>query len=139
MSIAKSLKDPDTAIGEARRIAETYEQDQVILVSWERSTGMVHVATYGKSLEDSVGAAQAGNAIKKDLSFPDHMCHEVPVRVQQLKAAFLTAVQVIRRLHMASHDSGTDVQLERSWNTYYKRSPEMAPIREQVELLEGGK
>jgi hypothetical protein len=65
----------------AKDIAQQYNKDQVIIVTFDNSTGMTNVVTYGKSKQDSVHAAQGGNKIKKEiLKWPEEKCLDVPAR-----------------------------------------------------------
>ena len=64
-------------------IAKTYEQDQVILVTWDKAKNRTHVVTYGKTVKDCKEAAIGGNKVKKTLGWPDEMCHAVPDRVRK--------------------------------------------------------
>lgn len=65
-------------ISAAKRIAEQFEKNQVIIVTWDAAHEMVHVTTYGKTKQDSIIAADGGNFIKKALGWPEHLCHDVP-------------------------------------------------------------
>jgi len=38
----------------AKRIAEEFDKDQVIIVTWDNVDEMMHVATYGKNKVDSI-------------------------------------------------------------------------------------
>jgi hypothetical protein len=66
----------------ANELAEAYELDQVILLGWSKKTGLTHVVTYGKTLEDCKQAADGGNRLKKALGWPDDECKAVPNRVK---------------------------------------------------------
>lgn len=68
-------------IAAAKRIAEDYDMDQVVLVTFSKSTGRTHVVTYGKTVEECRQAAQGGNLVKKALGWPDELCHEKEVLV----------------------------------------------------------
>jgi len=50
-------------IDEAKRIAESFAKDQVIIVTWDKAHGTEHVTTYGKTLGDSLQAATGGNRV----------------------------------------------------------------------------
>ena len=62
----------------AKTIADTLEQDQVILMTFEKKTGVTSVVTYGKSKDDCVQAAQGGNFLKRALGWPEDRCHDAP-------------------------------------------------------------
>jgi len=67
-------------ISEAKRISKLYEQDQVILVTWDKTNNRTHVVTYGKSITDCEQAAQGGNFVKKALGWPENLCNTKPSR-----------------------------------------------------------
>ena len=68
-------------IKSARDIANNYGYSQVIIVAWDRETGLQHVTTYGKIIQDCEQAAKGGNFVKKALGWPDELCHAIPSRV----------------------------------------------------------
>lgn len=70
-------------IAAARRIAEAYGQQQVILVTWDGGT--THVVTYGTTLEHCRQAAQGGNVVKRALGWPDEACHAEPARARRTR------------------------------------------------------
>ena len=70
----------DVPISAAKRIAKQYEKDQVIIVTWDKEHGLMHVTTYGKTIEDCRQAAQGGNFVKRALGFPEELCNSVPDR-----------------------------------------------------------
>jgi hypothetical protein len=51
----------------AKDISKEYNQDQVIIITWDKTSGTTHVVTYGKTKEDCVQASQGGNKIKNTL------------------------------------------------------------------------
>ena len=65
----------------AKSISEEYNQDQVVIVTYERKTGVTSVVTYGKSIVDCEQAAMGGNFVKKALGWPDDLCHDKPNRI----------------------------------------------------------
>lgn len=71
----------------AKDLAEAYDQEQVILVTWDAVDKLTHVVTYGKTLAACEQAAQGGNTIKKMLGFPDAMCHDEPARIRRKRNA----------------------------------------------------
>jgi hypothetical protein len=73
-------------ITEAKRLAETYSQSQVIIVTWDKINNRQHVVTYGKSITDCEQAALGGNFVKKALGWPDEHCHAEPARVRRIKS-----------------------------------------------------
>lgn len=62
----------------AKQIAEEFDKDQVIIVTWDAAYRMQHITTYGQSRESSAQAAQGGNFIKEALGWPDELCHDTP-------------------------------------------------------------
>ena len=66
----------------AKEIAEIFDKDQVIIVTWDQAHGRTHVTTYGKTLEECKMAAEGGNLVKKALGWPDKLCHDKPERVE---------------------------------------------------------
>ncbi len=68
-------------ISTAKDIANKFDQDQVIVITFSKKTGLTHVVTYGKSKEDCIQAAQGGNIIKRDvLKWPEEECVAAPAR-----------------------------------------------------------
>jgi len=72
-------------ITEAKRLAATYGQTQVIIVTWDKLNNRQHVVTYGKSITDCEQAAIGGNFVKKALGWPDELCHAEPARMRRKK------------------------------------------------------
>jgi hypothetical protein len=72
----------DVPIDAAKRIANEFEKDQVVIVCWDKRHGKTHVTTYGKTIEECEQAAQGGNFVKKALGWPDKLCHAKPDRVK---------------------------------------------------------
>ena len=65
-------------ISQAKAIREMLGARQIIIFA--RDDKETCVATHGKSRADSIDAASGGNALKKHLGWPDHMCHDKPMR-----------------------------------------------------------
>lgn len=74
----------DVPFEDAKAIAETRDCSQVIVVAWDGVH--THVATYGKSIEDSDQAAMGGDLVKKALGWPETLMGALPSRVADLKA-----------------------------------------------------
>ena len=73
------MKIPITA---AKKIANDFIWQQVIIVAWSPKEGTTHVTTYGKTLDDCKKAAENGNLIKKNLlGWPDDQCQAKPRRL----------------------------------------------------------
>jgi hypothetical protein len=51
----------------ARRIANLYEKDLALIVTWDRTHNLTHVTTYGRTVELKEVAASAGERIAKML------------------------------------------------------------------------
>lgn len=64
----------------AKDVAQKYDQGQVILVTWDDTDHLMHVVSYGKTLQDCNNAAQGANLVKRALGFPEEMCHDKPAR-----------------------------------------------------------
>ena len=65
----------------AKKIAEYLGYTQVIIHGYDGETGIQHVTTFGKSLEDCKNAAEGGNAIKRLLKWPEELCNAKPKRL----------------------------------------------------------
>ncbi|OPY02573.1 MAG: hypothetical protein A4E60_00982 [Syntrophorhabdus sp. PtaB.Bin047] len=122
----------------AKRIAEEYAQDQVIVCTFESTTNRVHVVTYGKRIEDAENAAKGGDFVKKALGWPDRLCNSTPPRVQALGDALKEAVKLIEGWHSMREQRLPEHKEREAWRIYYDHAPEMKPIREALELLSGG-
>jgi hypothetical protein len=77
------MKYKDIPILAAQEIAEKFDKDQVIIVTWDKTYGRTHVTTYGKTLEECKMAADGGNFVKKALGWPDELCHDEPERLKK--------------------------------------------------------
>ena len=71
----------------AKRIADEFGQQQVIVVTWEATSGTIHVVTYGTTLLACDQAAQGGNRVKAALGWPEHLCQDKPSRARRKGAA----------------------------------------------------
>lgn len=73
-------------IDAVKQIGQNYGYNQVIVISWDKETGITSVATWGKTLEDCDQAASGGNLIKsKILNWKKELCQCEPSRVIKLK------------------------------------------------------
>lgn len=61
-------------------VSKKYGQTHVVMMTFDRSSGLTHIVTYGKSVKDCEQAAEGGNFIKKVLGWPDKLCHVTPAR-----------------------------------------------------------
>jgi hypothetical protein len=68
----------DIPIERAREIAETFDKDQVIIVTWDKAHGRTHVTTFGKTVDECEQAAQGGNRVKQALGWPEELCNTSP-------------------------------------------------------------
>lgn len=73
-------------IAAAKMVASRYNQDQVILITFDKKDGLTHVVSYGRSLLDCSQAAQGANRIKQTLRFPADLCETEPARIKRMKA-----------------------------------------------------
>jgi len=64
----------------ARDISDKYEFPEVVIFAYDPETGKQHVTTYGKTKNNCIDAAKAGNYLKKALGWPDELCREQPRR-----------------------------------------------------------
>ena len=69
------------SITAAKEIADKYSQNQVVIVTFDKSENRTHVVTYGQTLEDCAQAAQGGNFVKKALGWPDSKCQDKPTNL----------------------------------------------------------
>jgi hypothetical protein len=83
-------------IAAAKRIAKDHDLRQVILVAWDGK--LMHVVTYGKSVEDCDQAAEGGNRIKKGLGWPEMLCKEEPSRVKKLQSALNRRTRLLQTI-----------------------------------------
>ena len=68
----------DIPVSVESNIAEQYNKDQVIIVTWDKNHNTTHVTTFDKTKDDCLQAAEGGNRVKKALGWPDELCHAVP-------------------------------------------------------------
>lgn len=74
------MKPKRISITRAKAIANELGYDEVIIVGAHYESGTQHVTTFGKSKAACENAAKGGNAIKKLLNWPEHMCKAKPAR-----------------------------------------------------------
>lgn len=60
------------------RISDEFQQDQVVVLTHDRSRNVTTVATYGASIQDKLDAARAGEFIKRPLGWPPEARGAVP-------------------------------------------------------------
>ena len=66
----------------AKDISKKYDQDIVILVTWEKKTSTTHTVSYGRTLLDCESAAKGANKVRAALGFPPEKCKETPARLK---------------------------------------------------------
>jgi hypothetical protein len=64
----------------AKDLAKKYNQDQVVLVTLDKKDNLMHVVSYGKTVQDCDVAAQGANFVKQALGYPDKDCHTEPLK-----------------------------------------------------------
>ena len=83
MNFHKMLRYKPIPIKTAKDIANTFDKDQVIIVTWDKTHGRTHVTTYGKTLEECAQAAEGGNQVKRALEWPEELCNAKPARLKK--------------------------------------------------------
>lgn len=97
-------------IAAAKDVAKKYTKDQVILITWDKAHAMMHVTTYGKTLEDCKQAAKGGNILKEHLGFPEATYRQIPARqsaeVKNLITRARDTLAAVRGGYPSSHLAG---------------------------------
>jgi hypothetical protein len=70
------MKQKPIPVAEAKRIAEQYAYDQVIVVAWNGETGSTHITTFGTKPEYKKMAAQGGDRIAEILGLEGQKIYE---------------------------------------------------------------
>lgn len=70
-------------IAAAKHIADEFGKDQVIVVTWDKTTGTTWVTTYGKTVDECTQAAEGGNRVKRALGWPESLCSAKPARAKR--------------------------------------------------------
>lgn len=70
-------------IAAAKRIAQEYGYQQVVIFARDHLHGKEHVTTFGVSVADCEVAAQMGNNLKRHVGWPEHLCHDKPARLKR--------------------------------------------------------
>lgn len=73
-------------ISALKKLAKEFDKDQVIVLAWDKTTGVTHVTTYGKSIVDCEQAAIGGNRIKAFMGWPPEDCNAIPKRIMKRNA-----------------------------------------------------
>lgn len=74
------MKNLQIPISSAKNIADRYEFPEVVIFAYDPETGKQHVTTYGKTKDQGMDAAKAGNFLKKALGWPEEECQAQPGR-----------------------------------------------------------
>ncbi len=72
-------------ISDIKALAKKHDLTHVVLYGYDENNNMQHIVTYGKSVEQCSQAADAGNMIKKVLSWPESLHNAQPSRVKKLE------------------------------------------------------
>lgn len=67
----------------AKKISEDLGYTQVIIHAYDGKTGIQHVTTFGKSMQDCKNAAEGGNVLKRMLKWPEELCATKPNRAKK--------------------------------------------------------
>jgi len=65
-------------ISQIKEIRKNLNLTHIVIFGVDES-GKQHIATHGKTRKNAKEAAEAGNRLKKILSWPDVLCHEKPL------------------------------------------------------------
>ena len=74
----KNEKNKPIAISAAKEISLKYNYPEIVIFAYDPKTGMQHVTTYGKTKEQCLDAAKAGNYLKRALGWPEKLCNAKP-------------------------------------------------------------
>lgn len=66
-----------------KELANKYGYDQIVVVARHNESETESVATWGRSIEDCKNAAISGNNLKKQMGWPEILCHATPARLQK--------------------------------------------------------
>lgn len=82
-------------ISAAKEIAEKYEKNQVIIVTWDAVHGKEHVTTYGATKHECQQAARGAQLVQKALRWPPDQIVEVKASKQELQDALREAYNYV--------------------------------------------
>jgi hypothetical protein len=86
----------DIPIKKVKQIREMLKATQVVIYAVGDNSEMC-VATHGRSEKDARIAAEIGNFIKKNVGFPDYLCHAQPLARKCSNCEFFTGdAQLLR-------------------------------------------
>lgn len=74
------MNNKDIPINAAKEISDEYNYPEVVIFAYDPDTNMQHVTTYGKSKDQCIDAARAGNYLKRALGWPESECNAKPSR-----------------------------------------------------------
>lgn len=82
------MKNKRIPISAAKRISQDYNFQEVVIFAYDPETGNQHVTTYGKTKEQCIDAARAGNFLKRALGWPEKLCNAKPARQEAEQKIF---------------------------------------------------
>lgn len=74
------MRNSRIPINAAKSISKKYEYPEIVIFAYDPETGKQHVTTYGKTKDQCIDAAKAGNFLKRSLGWPEDQCHAKPKR-----------------------------------------------------------
>jgi len=76
------MKNKKIPIKAAKEISKVYEYPEIVIFAYDPDAGAQHMTTFGKTKEQCIDAAKAGNHLKKALGWPEDKCNDIPSRVK---------------------------------------------------------
>ena len=70
------MKQKLIPVAEAKRVADSYAYDQIIIVGWNAETAGTHITTYGTKAEFKKMAARGGDRIAEILGLEGQEIYE---------------------------------------------------------------
>lgn len=77
------MKNKRIPISAAKEVSTKYEFPEVVIFAYDPETKNQHVTTYGKTKEQCIDAARAGNDLKRALGWPEEYCNAKPSRTDK--------------------------------------------------------
>ncbi|MEN6434172.1 MAG: hypothetical protein ABFD06_15170 [Smithella sp.] len=68
----------EITISMAEKISKETGYDEIVIFGYNPISKQQHVTTFGKTKEQCIDAAKAGNFLKKALGWPDELCKSKP-------------------------------------------------------------
>jgi hypothetical protein len=101
----KQFKNPiEVPVDQAALIAEKFEKDMVVIITYSRDQHSETVTTFGKTVSDSDYAADAGNKLKEALKWDEAKRNATSAKVLRLVK---TLERTVPLLEFADGDSKT--------------------------------